>query len=180
MKIPPKMLFKVQMAATLVSSVTQIGVLNWMFGHIPSICTPEAINGFTCPIARVHFNGSILWGVVGPRRFFGEGGLYKHLLWAFLVGLVAPIFVWLVGRRSNAGSVWRKINLPVLFGSLSWIPPAVSLRKPQAIPPVRPRVQGLTVFRHRPVLISLYGRLYASFSTRRSDAALLPGGASIT
>ena len=37
MKNPPKLLFKIQMAATLVSSVTQIGVLNWMFTHIPSI-----------------------------------------------------------------------------------------------------------------------------------------------
>lgn len=127
MKIPPKLLFKVQMVATLLSSITQIGVLNWMFKYIPNICTPDAINGFTCPIARVHFNGSILWGVVGPRRFFGEGALYRPLIWAFLVGFVAPILIWLIGRRSTDNSIWRKINLPVLFGSLSWIPPAVRL-----------------------------------------------------
>lgn len=127
MKIPPKLLFKVQIAATLVSSVVQIGVLNWMFTHIPKICTPEAINSFTCPIARVHFNGSILWGVVGPQRFFGEGALYRPLIWAFLVGFIAPVPIWLIGRRSAAGNPWRKINLPVLFGSLSWIPPATGL-----------------------------------------------------
>ena len=124
MKIPPKLLFVVQMVATLVSSVTQIGVLNWMFVKIPGICTPEAINGFTCPIAKVHFNGSILWGVVGPLRFFGEGALYRHLIWAFLVGAITPIGIWLVGRRSK-NSVFRKVNLPVIFGTLSWIPPAV-------------------------------------------------------
>lgn len=127
MKIPPKLLFKVQMVATLVSSVTQIGVLNWMFIHVPNICTPEAINGFTCPIARVHFNGSILWGVVGPKRFFGAGALYRPLIWAFLVGFIAPIIIWLIGRNRANGSIWRKINLPVLFGSLSWIPPATGL-----------------------------------------------------
>ena len=124
MKIPPKLLFVVQMVATLVSSVTQIGVLNWMFVMIPGICTSEAINGFTCPIAKVHFNGSILWGVVGPLRFFGEGALYRHLIWAFLVGAIAPLGIWLVGRRSK-DSVFRKVNLPVIFGTLSWIPPAV-------------------------------------------------------
>ncbi|KAK8090947.1 hypothetical protein PG994_000452 [Apiospora phragmitis] len=70
MKIPPQILFKVQMVATIVSSLTQIAVLNWMFANVPGICTPDAINGFTCPIARVHFNGSILWGVVGPAKFF--------------------------------------------------------------------------------------------------------------
>jgi OPT family small oligopeptide transporter len=126
MKIPPKLLFSVQMVATLVSSFTQIGVLNWMFVRIPGICTPEAINGFNCPIARVHFNGSILWGVVGPERFFGPGALYRPLVWAFLVGFVAPIIVWLLGRKHRK-SVWRKVNLPVLFGSLSWIPPATGL-----------------------------------------------------
>lgn len=124
MKIPPKLLFTVQMVATLVSSVTQIGVLNWMFTYIPGLCTPQAINGFNCPIARVHFNGSILWGVVGPQRFFGPGALYRHLVWAFLIGAIAPIAIWLVARRHKTG-ILRKVNLPVLFGSLSWIPPAV-------------------------------------------------------
>jgi hypothetical protein len=126
MKIPPRTLFTVQMVSTVVSSLIQILVLNWMFRNIPHICTPEAINGFTCPIARVHFNGSILWGVVGPRRFFGEGAIYRPLTWAFLGGAVAPIGVWFLGKGSRR-SIWRKVNLPVLLGSLSWIPPAVSL-----------------------------------------------------
>ncbi|KAL8887650.1 MAG: hypothetical protein Q9215_004811 [Flavoplaca cf. flavocitrina] len=127
MKIPPKLLFQVQMFATLVSSFTQIGVLNWMFANIPSLCQPDAINGFSCPLARVHFNGSILWGVVGPHRFFGAGALYQPLIWFFLVGAVAPILVYVVARKRPLNSIWRKINLPVLFGSLSWIPPATGL-----------------------------------------------------
>ena len=126
MKIPPRILFGVQMVATLVSSLTQIGVLNWMFTHIPNLCTPEALNGFNCPIARVHFNGSILWGVVGPQRFFGPGGLYRPLVWAFLVGALAPLGAWVLGRRSKR-NLWRKVNFPILFGSLSWIPPATGL-----------------------------------------------------
>ena len=169
MKIPPKLLFKVQMVATLISSITQIGVLNWMFNYIPNICTPDAINGFTCPIARVHFNGSILWGVVGPRRFFGEGALYRPLIWAFLVGFVAPIIIWLVGRRSSAGSIWRKINLPVLFGSLSWIPPAVCL-----LPFKQPQTN---VPSHRPDSTSLSGPSSASSLTHTFAAALPLGGA---
>ena len=126
MKIPPRILFLVQMVATVVSSLTQIGVLNWMFANVPGICTPEAINGFTCPIARVHFNGSILWGVVGPAEFFGPGATYHVLVWCFLLGAVAPIPLWLYGRRRR-GNIVRKINLPVLLGSLSWIPPATGL-----------------------------------------------------
>ncbi|KAL2158912.1 hypothetical protein VTH06DRAFT_2942 [Thermothelomyces fergusii] len=126
MKIPPRILFAVQMAATVVSSLTQIAVLNWMFAHVPGLCTPQAINGFTCPIARVHFNGSILWGVVGPREFFGPGATYRPLVWAFAAGAVLPVPLWLYARRRR-GSPVRRLNLPVLFGSLGWIPPATGL-----------------------------------------------------
>ena len=127
MKIPPKVLFKVQMIATLISSLTQIGVLNWMFHHMPSLCTENAINGFTCPLARVHFNGSILWGVVGPGRFFGPRALYRSFIYFFPVGFVAPILVYLIGRNRPSTSIWRKINLPVVFGALSWLPAATGL-----------------------------------------------------
>lgn len=126
MKIPPRILFSVQMAATLVSSLTQIGVLNWMFANVPRICTPEAVNGFSCPLARVHFNGSILWGVVGPAEFFGRNATYRSLMWCFAIGALAPIPLYFYARNRH-GSFVRKINLPVLFGSLSWIPPATGL-----------------------------------------------------
>ncbi|KAF4496640.1 sexual differentiation process isp4 [Fusarium agapanthi] len=126
MKIPPRILFLVQIVATLVSSLTQIGVLNWMFANIKGICTSEALNGFTCPIARVHFNGSILWGVVGPNEFFGPKAIYRSLVWFFPLGALLPIPVWLYCRR-NGSSILRKVNLPVIFGAMSWIPPATGL-----------------------------------------------------
>jgi len=133
MNIPPKLLFKLQLAATVTASLTQVGVLNWMLSNIPGICTPQAVNGFTCPLARVHFNGSILWGVIGPSRFFGKGELYNSLVWAFPVGAAAPLIVYLVARRRRREgresdyNFLSKINFPVLFGSLSWIPPATAL-----------------------------------------------------
>lgn len=126
MKIPPRILFSVQMAATVISSITQIIILNWMFANVPGICTPQAINGFVCPIARVHFNGSILWGVVGPGEFFGPNATYRPLVWCFLIGAIGPPILYLYARKRK-NSIVRKINLPVLFGSLSWIPPATGL-----------------------------------------------------
>ncbi|KAK8932155.1 hypothetical protein H634G_04635 [Metarhizium anisopliae BRIP 53293] len=126
MKIPPRLMFLVQVVATLVSSVTQIGVLNWMFANVKGICTADALNGFTCPIARVHFNGSILWGVVGPGEFFGPGATYRALVWCFPLGALLPIPLWLYARNRR-GSIIRKVNLPVIFGAMSWIPPATGL-----------------------------------------------------
>ncbi|POR36191.1 Glutathione transporter 1, partial [Tolypocladium paradoxum] len=126
MKIPPRIMFLVQVVATLVSSVTQIGVLNWMFANVKGICTTEAVNGFTCPIARVHFNGSILWGVVGPSEFFGPTAIYRALVWCFPLGALLPIPLWLYSRRRRH-SILRKVNLPVIFGAMGWIPPATGL-----------------------------------------------------
>jgi OPT family small oligopeptide transporter len=127
MKIPPKILFTVQLVATVIGGLTQVGVLNWMFHQVRGLCTPEAVNGFTCPIARVHFNGSILWGVVGPHRFFGPGAPYRHLVWAFGFGAIAPLAIWLIARRRPAASRVRRVHLPLLLGSISWIPPATGL-----------------------------------------------------
>ncbi|CEJ86992.1 Putative Sexual differentiation process protein isp4 [[Torrubiella] hemipterigena] len=126
MKIPPRIMFSVQILATLIASVTQIIVLNWMFANVPSLCTPDALNGFTCPIARVHFNGSILWGVVGPAEFFGPNAIYRALVWAFPLGALLPIPLWLYARNRR-GSIIRKVNLPVVFGAMAWIPPATGL-----------------------------------------------------
>ncbi|KAK5998663.1 Glutathione transporter 1 [Cladobotryum mycophilum] len=126
MKIPPRIMFLVQIVATLISSVTQIGVLNWMFANVQGICTPEAVNGFTCPIARVHFNGSILWGVVGPAEFFGPTAIYRALVWCFPLGALLPIPLWLYSRHKKHSTI-RKVNLPVIFGAMSWIPPATGL-----------------------------------------------------
>lgn len=54
MKIPPRLLFSVQMVATIISSLMQIGVLNWMFANVRGICTlrqstdlPAQLHGYT-------------------------------------------------------------------------------------------------------------------------------------
>ncbi|KFA61913.1 hypothetical protein S40285_02836 [Stachybotrys chlorohalonatus IBT 40285] len=126
MKIPPRIMFTVQIVATLVSSVVQIVVLNWMFANVSGICTSAAVNGFTCPIARVHFNGSILWGVVGPGEFFGPKAMYRWLVWCFPLGAILPIPLWLYSRNKKH-SLLRKVNVPVICGAMSWIPPATGL-----------------------------------------------------
>lgn len=87
----------------------------------------------------------MLWGVIGPARFFGPGALYAPLNWAFLIGAVGPFIFWFLSGRERAHHLWSRVNLPVFFGetpavpfvtehetncaigSLSWIPPATGL-----------------------------------------------------
>lgn len=122
MKLPPRTLFWVQLLATIVGALAQIGVLRAMLATVRGICTMDAVNGFICPFAKVHFNGSILWGVLGPRRIF-VNGIYQPLLWCFLIGFLIPIPVYMLSKRR----IFKDVNIPVMLGGVAWIPPATGL-----------------------------------------------------
>ncbi|BFZ59201.1 hypothetical protein YB2330_000205 [Saitoella coloradoensis] len=126
MKVPPRVMMLVQVVATGVGSLTQIFVMNWMFGNIRGICTLEAENGFTCPFARVHFNGSMVWGLIGPGRFFGRGQMYHPLLYCFLAGALIPILIYYLTKRYPT-SLWKYVHPAIILGGTSWIPPATGV-----------------------------------------------------
>lgn len=103
----------------------QVGVLNWALTHIPDICTNKAANGFSCPFSRTHFNTSMVWGAIGPRRFFASDALYHDLLWFFLVGAALPVVVYVLRTRVFPNTKWLKhVHMPLFLGSLNYIPPA--------------------------------------------------------
>ncbi|KAL8365637.1 hypothetical protein RB595_004449 [Gaeumannomyces hyphopodioides] len=123
--IPPRKLFLVQCVGMIVGGVTQVGVVNWALEHIPNICTDKAANGFNCPFSRTHFNTSLIWGGVGPRRFFATGALYNGLLYFFLLGALLPVAVWALKRFAFPRSRWlSKVHVPLFLGGLNFIPPA--------------------------------------------------------
>ncbi|KAK0622106.1 Glutathione transporter 1, partial [Lasiodiplodia hormozganensis] len=124
--IPPRALFLVQLTSLAISTLSQVSVVNWALTHIPSICTNDAPNGFTCPFSRTHFNTSIIWGAIGPRRFFSSSGgsPYHGLLYFFLLGGILPVLAWLLKRRYPGSKIWAKAHVPLFLGGLNYIPPA--------------------------------------------------------
>ncbi|KAJ4990891.1 OPT small oligopeptide transporter [Stagonosporopsis vannaccii] len=121
--IPPRQLFTVQLVAICIATLAQVGVLNWALTNISGICTKDAVNGFTCPFSRTHFNTSTIWGAVGPRRFFSADSIYNGLLYFLILGLVLPIAVYALKRRFPK-SFWRHAHVPLLLGGLNYLPPA--------------------------------------------------------
>lgn len=87
------------------------------------MCTNAAVNGFTCPFSRTHFNTSTIWGAVGPRRFFSVDSTYHALLYPLTLGLVLPVVVYALKRRYPK-SFWRHSHVPLLLGGLNYLPPA--------------------------------------------------------
>lgn len=122
-QIPPRQLFTVQLVAICVATLAQVGVLNWALTNISGVCTKDAVNGFTCPFSRTHFNTSTIWGAIGPRRFFSADSIYHNLLYFFVLGLALPIAVYALKRRFPK-SFWRHAHVPLLLGGLNYLPPA--------------------------------------------------------
>lgn len=104
----------------------QVSVINWALNHIPNICDlDKAPNGFTCPFSRTHFNTSMVWGALGPRRFLASGALYRPLVYFTLLGAGLPVVVHLLRRRVFPNVAWlSKIHVPLFLGGLNYIPPA--------------------------------------------------------
>jgi OPT family oligopeptide transporter len=60
MKIPPRPMFFCQVVATVISGTVQLGVQAWLFSNIEDICSPTQKDGFSCPLAIVFGNASII------------------------------------------------------------------------------------------------------------------------
>ncbi|OJJ03412.1 hypothetical protein ASPVEDRAFT_890167 [Aspergillus versicolor CBS 583.65] len=124
--ISPGSVFLTQCVGIAIGTVGQVAVINWALGHIKGICTSDAINGFSCPFARTDFNTSIIWGAIGPRRFFSTVSGYRSLFYLLILGGSLPVLVFLL-RRRYPKSMWRYVNVPLFLGGLNYIPPATGM-----------------------------------------------------
>ncbi|CAG8212450.1 unnamed protein product [Penicillium nalgiovense] len=124
--IPQRKLFLVQCVGMLVGTLSSLGVLNWALDHITGVCTSAAVNGFSCPYSSTHFNTSLIWGAVGPRRYFSNQIGYSALLYFFILGAILPIPVYYMARRYPK-SLWRKVHVPLFLGGLNYLPPATGM-----------------------------------------------------
>ncbi|KAI4866298.1 small oligopeptide transporter [Hypoxylon rubiginosum] len=128
MKVPPRAMFWSQLVASVWSAIVQIAVMNWALGTIPDICADDQPDNYTCPNGRVFFTASVIWGAIGPARIFSGDAIYSSLQWFWLVGAVTPVITWFLARRapSSMFRFFRSINMPLVFGGSSMLPPATS------------------------------------------------------
>jgi len=123
MKVPPRMMFTVQVVATVVASFVVVGVQAWCFDRIPDLCRPEQRDHFSCPGIRTFGIASLLFGTSGPSRIFSPGAIYHPLLYFFLVGAIIPIPFYFLARR-YPDSWYKYFNAPVFFTGTGLMPPA--------------------------------------------------------
>ncbi|KAM7263724.1 hypothetical protein ACFE04_001407 [Oxalis oulophora] len=127
MKIPPRCMYTAQLVGTLLAGIVNLAVAWWMLENIVDICDIEGIHPdspWTCPKYRVTFDASVIWGLVGPKRLFGPGGLYRNLVWLFLIGAVLPVPVWVLSKMYPEKKWIPLINIPVISYGFAGMPPA--------------------------------------------------------
>ncbi|KAI4381009.1 hypothetical protein MLD38_007128 [Melastoma candidum] len=130
MKIPPREMFMAQVLGTIISAIAHLGTAWWLIETIPDICNREVLpsgSPWTCPGDHVFYDASVVWGLIGPRRIFGDQGHYSAVNWFFLLGAVSPLFIWVVHKTFPEKQWIRLISMPVLLGAIVNMPPATAV-----------------------------------------------------
>lgn len=130
MKVPPRAMFHAQMVGTVIAGFVYLGTAWWLIHSIANICDTALLpsdSPWTCPADRVFYDASVIWGLIGPRRIFGNLGEYEAVNWFFLGGAIAPAIVWLFHKAYPDKEWIRLINMPVLIGATGMMPPATAV-----------------------------------------------------
>ncbi|PSR91409.1 Oligopeptide transporter like [Actinidia chinensis var. chinensis] len=153
MKIPPRTMFMAQVVGTLIACIVYLGTAWWLMETIPDICQSSS-SIWTCPSDTVFYDASVIWGLIGPRRIFGDEGSYAAVNWFFLAGAIAPLLVWLAQKAFPNQDWIRLINMPVLIGATGMMPPATAVNYTTWI--LMGFFSGFVVYRYRPELWKRY------------------------
>ncbi|KAG6466078.1 hypothetical protein ZIOFF_076128 [Zingiber officinale] len=97
----------------------------WMLRSIDNICQPDLLpegSPWTCPSDKAMFITGVTWGLVGPSKTFYPNGMYSIVFIFALIGLVAPIPVWLLSHKYPEKKWIRLINFPLIFNAALVLP----------------------------------------------------------
>ncbi|PON92825.1 Tetrapeptide transporter [Trema orientale] len=147
MKIPPRTMFMAQVVGTLIAAFVYLGTAWWLMETIPDICE-DSSSLWTCPTDTVFYDASVIWGLIGPRRIFGDLGTYAAVNWFFLGGAIAPILVWFAAKAFPQYEWIRLINMPVLIGATGMMPPATAVNFSTWV--LAGFFSGFVVYRYKP------------------------------
>ena len=123
----------------------------WMMGTIPNLCDTSKLpedSPWRCPMDNVFYQASVIWGLIGPRRIFGNLGEYGKVNWFFLGGAIAPALVFLAHKAFPKQKWIGLIHMPVLLGSTALMPPASAVNYSSWL--MVAFLSGFVVYRRRP------------------------------
>lgn len=146
-----------QVVGTVVAVIVYVITAWWLMATIPNLCDTTMLpadSPWRCPMDNVFFDASVIWGLIGTRRIFGNLGAYSNVNWFFLLGAIAPLLVWLMHKAFPKKKWIPLIHMPVLLGSTAMMPPASAVNFTSWI--IVGFLSGFVIFRHKPKLWERY------------------------
>ncbi|KAF8952031.1 hypothetical protein BGZ52_008335, partial [Haplosporangium bisporale] len=122
MKIPPRTMFAAQIWATVLAAGMNVLTAEWLMQR-PDMCV--AGQPFSCASSRSFSMAAIVWGAIGPARFFGDkdGGMYGAVQWGFVLGAAMPVVFWKAAQRWPKQYWIQYVHWPVIFSVAGTMPP---------------------------------------------------------
>ncbi|XP_075486129.1 oligopeptide transporter 6-like [Primulina tabacum] len=151
MKIPPRAMFNVQVVGTIIAVFVYTITAWWLMDTIPNLCDTSLLpsdSPWKCPMDHVFYDASVIWGLIGPQRIFGNLGVYPAINWFFLGGAIAPFLVWLASKAFPKQKWIRLIHMPVLIGATAMMPPASAVNYTSWL--ICAFLFGYVIYRHYP------------------------------
>lgn len=84
-------------------------------GEIPS----QAWNAVK---TRNYYSLSVIWGVLGPKVFFGKGSMYSWIYYGFIVGPVLVILTFIMHKWKPQWKLEQRFNPTLVLFGATWFP----------------------------------------------------------
>ncbi|KAJ3214742.1 hypothetical protein HDU67_001281 [Dinochytrium kinnereticum] len=152
LKVPPRVLMLVQTVTTALTAVINVVVAEIVFVRFGEKIEGR-VEGWDAVQYEVFMHAGAIWGLIGPKRFFGPGSPYQPLLLGFAIGAILPLIPYAfhrLGARRNSSQdanrprstlatilnpvhwPWHLVNVPLLVS----FPVTVSSLRSDMISPI--------------------------------------------
>ncbi|KAF2717787.1 isp4 protein [Polychaeton citri CBS 116435] len=125
MKIPEREMFVAQVYGTLLGPFINYGMMRVIIDRIGKETLKGATEHSVTWLAlktRDFYSLSVLWGVIGPAKFFGSGSDYHWLYYGFLLGPLTVFCVWTVQCARPHWDLERYCNPTLFFYGMTLFP----------------------------------------------------------
>ncbi|KAF9903593.1 hypothetical protein EC991_003505 [Linnemannia zychae] len=127
MKVKPRATFFAQIWGSLIGAPVNFAVIRWVIDtKRPYLdgTKKDPLGQWSGQSPQLYLNQGIQYGTVGPTRLF-QDTIYGPLRWGFLLGIVAPIIIYLLHRRFPRAKfhLWHSTiffsNMETFYGNVS-------------------------------------------------------------
>ena len=123
MKIPERELFCAQVYGTMLGPFVNYACMRLIIDtQGPKLTGEVASTAWNALKTKNFYSLSVIWGVLGPKAFFGQSSEYGWIYYGFLLGPLAVLMVWCIHRWAPHCEIETYVNPVVIFHGATLFP----------------------------------------------------------